>query len=119
MTVRLGKAILGLAALLCVWDSITAPHSMGSKEILLAVMAFLLVLKSFTTASQSVTTVVGGCVVAFVAVGCDRGLLDEHKPVWLMLMLLGGVFFVFGERIEKWLRSYFNNSRNQGVKADR
>ena len=101
---RFGSAILGLAAVVCVWDSMTAPRGMESDAILALVMAFFLLLRAFTAAARSVPTVVGGCVVTLIAVGVDRGLLNERSLIWVVIMIMGFVFFIFGERIENWLR---------------
>lgn len=106
MQARFGNLILGLAAALCLWDSITAPRGIESKSaaILVFVLAFLLLRRVLVNVPQSVTTVVGGCVLASVIVAGDRGLLDGNKPIWITVMMMGFLFFSLGDRIEKWLK---------------
>src|SRR5512142_3190553 len=104
MEVRLGRWILSLAAAVCIWDAITAPRGIDSETILILVLVFLLLRGAYSAASASVTTVLGGCVGVAIVVAGDRGLLDGNKPVWIVVMMLGFLFFGLGDRIEKWLR---------------
>ena len=77
---------------------------METESILAGVLAFLLLIRPYVAAPQSVTTVIGGCVAVAVVVAGDRGLLDKNKPVWIVVMMLGFLFFYgIRERVENWL----------------
>ncbi len=104
MVIRVGNMILRLAAVLCVWSAITVPPDRRTEGILTFTLAFFLLLRPYQVLPQSITTFVGGCILVAIVVAGNRGLINYDKLAWVAVMVLGYFFFLFGGRIENWLK---------------
>lgn len=103
MQIRAQNFVLGLAAVICFVDAFVAKgEDPGPAPT--AVLGILLVRRALVISPQPPIVIVAGCILTALVLAGNHSVVNINKPVWIVLVLVGFVFFGWWERIVKVYR---------------
>jgi len=98
----LQNILLAIAAVVCFAEVFLAPKRSDPGPWAAAILAIVLLRRAIITSRQSPLAILSGCLLTAVLVAADHGLLNVNRPVWIGLIVLAGISYALGERIEKF-----------------
>lgn len=110
MKIRLANSLLILSAIICFADIAYAPKSSDPGPLVTAVLGILLVRRALY-ARPPVMVIVSGYLLTALMVAGNQGVLDGHKVLGVILMLVAFACFILFEtdRVEKIKRLWRGN----------
>ena len=100
MQLRAQNFILGLAALICFVDAFIVKGD-DPGPVLTAVLGILLVRRAVVISPQSPIVLIAGCILTALVLAGNHSVVNINKPLWIVLAIVGFVFFGLWERIVK------------------
>jgi hypothetical protein len=101
MRTRIQTFLLAAGSVISFAEVVFAPRNSDPGPWAAAVLGIVLLRRAIITTRQSVLAIASGCFLATILVAGNHRFLEINKPLWIALIIVAGIGYAFGERIEK------------------